>query len=56
MQNAPREHSAILSTIIKLPFVFKTFVLSIFEYPLKTGFNIHVFHACCNYNRNRYDW
>ena len=25
-----REHSAILSTLIKLPFVFKTFVLSIF--------------------------
>ena len=31
MQNAPREHSAILSTFIKLPFVFKTFVLSIFS-------------------------
>ena len=30
LQNAPREHSAILSTFIKLPFVFKTFVLSIF--------------------------
>ena len=29
LQNAPREHSAILSTFIKLPFVFKTFVLSI---------------------------
>ena len=28
----------ILSTFIKLPFVFKTFVLSIFEWPLKTGF------------------
>ena len=27
MQNAPREHSAILSTFIKLPFVFKSFVL-----------------------------
>ena len=26
-----REHSAILSAFIKLPFVFKTFVLSIFE-------------------------
>ena len=33
-------HSAILSTFIKLPFVFKTFVLSIFERPLKTGFSI----------------
>ena len=29
-------HSSILLTI-KLPFVFKTFVLSIFEWPIKTG-------------------
>ena len=36
------EHSAILSTCIKLPFVIKIFVLSIFEWPLKTG--ITVFH------------
>ena len=28
-----REHSAILSTFIKLPFVIKIFVLSIFEWP-----------------------
>ena len=41
LQNAPREHSAILSTFIKLPFVIKTFVLSIFEWPLKTGFTVH---------------
>ena len=34
------EHSAILSTFIKLPFVFKTFVLSIFKWSLKTGFNV----------------
>ena len=34
------KHSAILSTFIKLPFVFKTFVLSIFEWPLKTGFTV----------------
>ena len=33
-----REHSAILSTFIKLPFAIKTFVLSCFEWPLKTGF------------------
>ena len=32
------EHSAILSTFIKLPYVIKIFVLSIFEWPLKTGF------------------
>ena len=43
LQNAPREHSAILSTFIKLPFVFKTFVLPtcIFEWPLKTGFTVN---------------
>ena len=41
LQNAPREHSAILLTCIKLPFVFKTFFLSIFEWPLKTGFTVH---------------
>ena len=38
MQIAPREHSAILSPFIKLPFVLKTFVLSIIEWQLKTGF------------------
>ena len=30
------QHSAILITYIKPPFVIKTFVLSIFEWPLKT--------------------
>ena len=40
LQNALLEHSAILSTFIKLPFVFRTFVLSIFEWPLKTGFSV----------------
>ena len=40
LQNAPREHSAILSTFIKLQFVFTTFVLSNFEWPLKTGFTV----------------
>ena len=33
----PLEHSAILSTFIMLPFVIKIFVLSIYEWPLKTG-------------------
>ena len=32
LQNAPIEHPAILSTLIK-PFVFKTFGLSILEWP-----------------------
>ena len=31
------EHSALLLTFITLPFVIKIFVLSIFEWPLKTG-------------------
>ena len=34
------EHSAILSTFIKLPYVIKIFVLSICEWPLKAGFDI----------------
>ena len=34
------EHSAILTTLIKLPFSIKTFVLYIFEWPLKTGFTV----------------
>ena len=42
-----REHSAILSTFIKLPFVFKTFVLSIFVWLLKTGFTVNTFSNCC---------
>ena len=39
----PREHSAIRSTFIWLPFVFKTFVLSNFKWPLKTGFTVLLF-------------
>ena len=34
------EHSAILLTFIKLPFVIKILVLSIFEWPLETGFTV----------------
>ena len=34
------EHSAILSTFTKLPFVIKIFVLSIFEWPFYTGFTV----------------
>ena len=47
MQNAQRafcniqgEHSAILLTFTKLPFVIKIFVLSIFEWPFYTGFTV----------------
>ena len=39
------EHSAILLTFIKLPFVIKIFVLSIFEWPLKTGFTVLCAHT-----------
>ena len=34
------EHSAILSTFIKLPIVIKIFILSIFEWPFYTGFSV----------------
>ena len=58
LQNAPKEHSAILltfiklqfvfkiivlsSTFIKLPFVFKIVGLSIFAWPFQTGFTVHI--------------
>ena len=35
------EHSAIVLTFIKLPFVSKIFVLSIIEWPFYTGFTVH---------------
>ena len=44
-----REHSAILSTFIKLPFVYKTFVLSFFKWSLKTGFSVHVLDSGWRY-------
>ena len=34
------EHSAILSTFLKLPFVIKIFALSSFEWPFYTGFTV----------------
>ena len=44
MQNAPRGAFCItFFTFIKLPFVFKTFLLSIFEWPLKTGFTVLIY-------------
>ena len=36
------EHSAILLTFIKLPFVIKIFVLSIFEWPFYTGCTVYL--------------
>ena len=54
------EHSAILLTFIKLPFVIKIFVLSILEWPLKTGYAvvyysspIRPFFACLDELRTR---
>ena len=39
------EHSAKFLTFIKLPFVIKTFVFSIFEWPFKTGFTVGSVHG-----------
>ena len=41
MQVKSIAESAILSTFIKLLFVIMIFVLSIFEWPLKTGFTVY---------------
>ena len=38
-----REHSAILSTCIELPYVIKIFDLSISEWPFYTGFTVCAF-------------
>ena len=40
LQGEHLEHSAILSTSIKLPFVIKIFVMSIFEWLFNTGFTV----------------
>ena len=41
-------HSAIFSTFIKLPFVIKIFVLSIFEWPGLTVFQFWLLHQNCS--------
>ena len=38
LRSVQREHSALLSTFIKVPFSIKTFVLSFYKWTLKTGF------------------
>ena len=43
------EHSAILSTFIKLPFVIKIYVLSIFEWPFYTSFTVTGTRSVSNY-------
>ena len=47
------EHSAILSTFIKLPFVINTFVLSIFGWSLKTGISEPIFYGDLVYKFKR---
>ena len=50
------EHSAILSTFIKLPVVIKVFVLSIFEWPFYTGFTVAFFSLQFGKNRKKVIW
>ena len=45
------EHSAILSAFIKLPFLIKIFVLSIFEWLLKTGFTVGLLNEMKKVNK-----
>ena len=40
-------HSAIFSTFSKLPLVIRTFILSIFEWLLKTGFTVFSLFVVC---------
>ena len=53
------EHSAILSTFIHLLFVIKIFVLSFFEWPLKTGFAVlttYMYFLFCGIRRLSERW
>ena len=43
------EHSAILSTFIKLTFVIKIFVFSIFEWPFYTSFTVTLLKVLTNW-------
>ena len=52
------EHSANLLTFIKLPFVIKIFVLSIFEWLLKTCFTVlttYMYFMFCGLRRLNVD-
>ena len=53
LQNAEGEHSAILSTVIKLQIVIKIFVMSIFEYNNSqcTGENQSIINVQALYDR-----
>ena len=46
------EHSAILMTFIRLPFVIKIFISSIFEWPFYTGFiSYHIIIYCILFDK-----
>ena len=47
------DHSAILSTFIKLLLVIKIFVLSILEWSLKTGFTVNSWHVFITASQER---
>ena len=47
-----KEHSAILSTFIKLPVFIKTFDLSILEWPFYTGLTVPVFKIWIQTNQH----
>ena len=54
LQNAPiLEHSAIRLPCIKLTSVFKTFVLTIFDWPFKTGFTVLDFNMYSKWRLSR---
>ena len=46
------QYFRVLSTFIKLPFVIKIFVLSIFEWPLKTGFPLGSIQSLKSQNKS----
>ena len=48
-----KEHSAILLTFIKLPFVIKIFVSSIFEWPFYTGFTVFLKNKIAKRNKTK---
>ena len=43
-----KEHPAIVLTFIKLSFVIKFFVLSVFEWPFYTGFTVKIYLVLLN--------
>ena len=53
-ESSKGEHSAIRLTFIKLLFVIKILVLSIFEWPFYTGFSVFLFIS--GFKREWHDW